>query len=73
MPQGECRGGTAQRRSACTVSGPRIARTEELSFVSIQVLIFPLVKCPYSKINNRVHPTGPYSDMVNADHIPSYS
>ena len=50
MPQGECRVGTTQRRSACTVSGPRIARAEELSFVSFQLLICPLVKRPYSEI-----------------------
>ena len=50
MPQDECRVDMAQRRSACTVSSPRIARTEEPSYVPFQFLICPLVKCPCSGI-----------------------
>ena len=50
MSQGECRVGTAQRRSACTASSPRTARIGELSYVSFQLLTCPLVKCPYSRI-----------------------
>ena len=47
MPQGECRVDTAQRRRACAVSGPRIVRIKEPSYVSFQLLTCPLVKHPY--------------------------
>ena len=50
MPQGEYRVDMAQKRSTCTVSGPRIAKTEELSYVSFQLSICPLVKRPDSGI-----------------------
>ena len=50
MPQGECKVDMAQRMRACIVSGPWIARTEEPSYVSFQLLICPLVKHPYSEI-----------------------
>ena len=50
MPQGECRIGTAQRMRACAVSGPRIVRIKEHSYVSFQLLTCPLVKRPYSGI-----------------------
>ena len=39
MPQDDCRVDMAQRRNACTVSGPRIARTEEPSYVPFQLLV----------------------------------
>ena len=50
MPQGECRVDIAQKRSAHTVSGPWITRTEEPSYVSFQLPIYPLVKRSYSRI-----------------------
>ena len=50
MPQGVCRVNMAQKRSACTVSGPRIARADEPFSVSCQPLISPQVGYPPLRI-----------------------
>ena len=50
MPQDVCRVDMASRRIVCTVFGLWIARTEEPSYVSFQLLICPLVKHLYSGI-----------------------
>ena len=47
MPQDECRVDMVQRMSTYIVSSPRIARTEEFSYISFQLPICPLVKRPY--------------------------
>ena len=57
MPQGVCRVDMAQKRSACTTSGPRLARTEEPFSVSCQPLISTRVGYPPS----RIVPQGPSS------------
>ena len=50
MPQDECKVDTAQKRSVCTIFGPRIARNEVPFFILCQLLTYPLAKCPLSRI-----------------------
>ena len=57
MPQGVCRVDMALKRSAYTISGPQIARTEEPFFVSYRPLISPRARYPPS----RIVPRGPSS------------
>ena len=47
MLQDVCIVDMAPRKIVCTVSGPRIAKIEEISYVSFQLLICPLVEHLY--------------------------
>ena len=74
MPQDVCIAGMVQKRSICTIFGPRIARIEELSSVPCQLLISPRVGYSPSRIvpkgpSSWVHPARSYFNLVNMDHL----
>ena len=46
MPQDECRVDMTQKRSACTIFGPQMARNEAPFSVFCQLLIYPLARYP---------------------------
>ena len=50
MPQGECIVDKAWKKSAYTIFGPQIARTEVPFSVICQLLIYPLARHPLLRI-----------------------
>ena len=72
MSQGECRVDMAQKRSSCTIFGPRIAKNKAPFSVFCQLLIYPPTRCHLWRIVLWGPSSKPYFNLVNMDHLSLY-